>query len=56
MLTLKIGCNYIGDYGPAEVYRRNNAQLQLVSTLLATDSLKSPLLPDLLMPMEKIFM
>lgn len=39
-----------------EVYRRSNAQLELVGTLLAKDSLKSPILPGLVIPMEKIFL
>ena len=38
-----------------EVYRRSNFQLELVGTLLSKDSLQSPILPDFLMPMEKIF-
>jgi len=39
-----------------EVYRRSDAQLEFVSTLLAKDSLKSPILPGLVIPMEKIFL
>ena len=39
-----------------EVYRRNNAQLELVATLLSQDSLESPSLPGFLMPMEKVFL
>ena len=39
-----------------EVYRRSNAQLELVGTLLAKDSLKSPILPGLVILMEKIFL
>ncbi|NEQ50808.1 MAG: hypothetical protein F6K11_11840 [Leptolyngbya sp. SIO3F4] len=38
-----------------EVYRRSDAQLELVGTFLSTDSLKSPMLPGFLMPMAKIF-
>lgn len=38
-----------------EVYRRNNLQLELINTLLSTDSLQSPILPGFLMPIEKIF-
>ncbi|NBD33908.1 MAG: Uma2 family endonuclease [Cyanobacteria bacterium] len=38
-----------------EVYRRSDLQLELVGTLLSKDSLQSPVLPDFLMPMEKIF-
>lgn len=39
-----------------EVYRRSDAQLELVGALLSTDSLKSPLLPDFLIPMAKVFL
>lgn len=39
-----------------EVYRRSEAQLELVATLLSKDNLKSPILPEFLMPMEKVFM
>ena len=39
-----------------EIYRRSNAQLELVGTLLSQDSLESPILPGLLMPMEKVFL
>ena len=39
-----------------EVYRRSEAQLGLVGTLLSKDSLKSPILPGFVMPMEKVFM
>lgn len=39
-----------------EVYRRSDLQLELIGTLLSKDSLKSPILPGFLMPMEKIFL
>ncbi len=38
-----------------EVYRRQNAQLQLVTTLLAEDTLTSPLLPEFNLPIARIF-
>jgi Uma2 family endonuclease len=38
-----------------EVYRRNNAQLQLVATLLAGDILTSPLLPRFSAEIDRIF-
>lgn len=38
-----------------EVYRRENAQLQMVSTLIPGDSLSSPLLPDFQLPIARIF-
>lgn len=38
-----------------EVYRRSDAQLELVGTLLSEDSLQSPILPDFLMSMERVF-
>ncbi len=38
-----------------EIYRRSNAQLQLVSTLLVDDILTSPLLPEFASPVAKIF-
>jgi Uma2 family endonuclease len=38
-----------------EVYRRQNAQLQLVSTLLVEDRLTSPLLPKFNLPIAQIF-
>ncbi|WP_299402768.1 Uma2 family endonuclease [Acaryochloris sp. IP29b_bin.148] len=38
-----------------EVYRRDSAQLQLVGTLLATDDLSSPLLPDFRCTIERFF-
>ncbi|KGF73278.1 hypothetical protein DO97_20805 [Neosynechococcus sphagnicola sy1] len=39
-----------------EIYRRTNAQLQLVATLLAGDTLTSPLLPGFSTPMAAIFL
>jgi Uma2 family endonuclease len=39
-----------------EVYRRNDAQLQLTSTLIETDTLTSALLPGFSLPVEQIFM
>jgi Uma2 family endonuclease len=39
-----------------EVYRRENAQLHLVATLLATDTLTSPLLPGFTVPIAQIFL
>jgi Uma2 family endonuclease len=39
-----------------EVYRRENAQLHLVATLLATDTLTSPLLPGFSLPIAQIFL
>lgn len=38
-----------------EVYRRNQAQLELVCTLLDTDMLTSPLLPKFEMAIAKVF-
>jgi Uma2 family endonuclease len=38
-----------------EVYRRSDHQLKWVGTLVSEESLKSPILPDFLMPMENIF-
>jgi Uma2 family endonuclease len=38
-----------------EIYRRTDAQLQLVGTLLAGDTLTSPLLPGFSVQMERIF-
>ncbi|MGB7414483.1 MAG: Uma2 family endonuclease, partial [Thermosynechococcaceae cyanobacterium] len=38
-----------------EVYRRQNTQLQLVTTLLAEDTLTSPLLPEFNLPIAQIF-
>ena len=38
-----------------EIYRRQNAQLQLIATLLERDSLASPLLPGFTVPMTQIF-
>lgn len=38
-----------------EVYRRENMQLQAVSTLLATDEVTSPLLPGFQCKMERFF-
>ncbi|MBT9316993.1 hypothetical protein IXB50_16310 [Leptothoe spongobia TAU-MAC 1115] len=38
-----------------EVYRRSEAQLELVGTLLSQDSLTSPILPGFAMSMEKVF-
>jgi Uma2 family endonuclease len=38
-----------------EIYRRQAAQLQLVATLLESDSLTSPLLPGFSTPMAQIF-
>jgi Uma2 family endonuclease len=38
-----------------EIYRRRDAQLQLVSTLLVTDTLTSPLLPGFSTPVAQIF-
>jgi Uma2 family endonuclease len=38
-----------------EVYRRTNAQLQLVSTLLVGDTLISPLLPGFSLAINRIF-
>jgi Uma2 family endonuclease len=39
-----------------EIYRRQAAQLQLVATLLETDSLTSPLLPGFSTPVTQIFL
>jgi Uma2 family endonuclease len=38
-----------------EIYRRTDAQLQLVATLLAGDTLTSPLLPEFQIPIDRIF-
>ena len=38
-----------------EIYRRTDAQLQLVATLLAGDHLTSPLLPDFKVEIDRIF-
>ena len=38
-----------------EIYRRTDAQLQLVATLLAGDKLTSPLLPGFSVEIERIF-
>ena len=38
-----------------EVYRRTDAQLQLVATLLASDTLTSPLLPGFSVEIDRIF-
>jgi Uma2 family endonuclease len=38
-----------------EIYRRRDAQLQLVSTLLIADTLTSPLLPGFSTPVAQIF-
>jgi Uma2 family endonuclease len=38
-----------------EIYRRTAAQLQLVSTLLDSDALTSPLLPGFSLPIARIF-
>ena len=38
-----------------EIYRRGELQLELIATLLSKDSLQSPILPDFLVPMTKIF-
>lgn len=38
-----------------EVYRRENTQLVLVSTLTAEDTLTSPLLPDFSCPVSRLF-
>lgn len=38
-----------------EIYRRRDAQLQLVSTLLVADTLTSPLLPGFSTPVAQIF-
>lgn len=38
-----------------EIYRRSEAQLQLVSTLLKDDSLTSPLLPGFNIPLAQVF-
>lgn len=39
-----------------EIYRRVDAQLQLVATLLAGDTLTSPLLPGLSTPVTQVFL
>ncbi len=38
-----------------EVYRRENAQLKLIATLLADDEIKSPLLPDFRVQVQRFF-
>nr|WP_315862031.1 MULTISPECIES: Uma2 family endonuclease [unclassified Picosynechococcus] len=38
-----------------EVYRRNQAQLELVCTLLGDDALTSPLLPDFTIAIDQVF-
>lgn len=38
-----------------EVYRRKTAQLQIVNTLMMGDNLTSPLLPEFLLPITKVF-
>lgn len=38
-----------------EVYRRAAGALRLVATLLATDMLTTPLLPDFACPVERFF-
>ncbi|MBE9170585.1 Uma2 family endonuclease [Pleurocapsales cyanobacterium LEGE 06147] len=38
-----------------EIYRRDNAQLTLVTTLLAGDEITSPLLPDFRCPIQRFF-
>jgi len=38
-----------------EVYRREQAALKLVATLLAEDELTSPLLPAFKVPMARLF-
>jgi Uma2 family endonuclease len=38
-----------------EIYRRSDAQLQLVATLFAGDTLSSPLLPDFSLEIDRIF-
>ena len=38
-----------------EVYRRENAQLNLVATLLESDTLTSPLLPGFVCPLMELF-
>jgi Uma2 family endonuclease len=38
-----------------EIYRRNDARLQLVATLLPGDTLTSPLLPEFKMEIDRIF-
>jgi Uma2 family endonuclease len=38
-----------------EIYRRNDAKLELVATLFSGDVLTSPLLPDFTMAIESIF-
>jgi Uma2 family endonuclease len=44
-----VGCS------PLEIYRRTDAQLQLVATLLVGDTLTSPLLPGFSAEIERIF-
>ena len=38
-----------------EVYRRENTQLKLIATLLATDEISSPLLPGFICKLERFF-
>ncbi|MEL6472334.1 MAG: Uma2 family endonuclease, partial [Cyanobacteria bacterium J06623_4] len=38
-----------------EIYRRENAALQKLATLIATDTLTSPLLPGFECPLTSIF-
>jgi len=38
-----------------EVYRRQNALLELAATLFSSDQLSSPLLPDFICPIAKLF-
>ncbi|WGV28525.1 Uma2 family endonuclease [Halotia branconii] len=38
-----------------EVYRRENAQLKLITTLLADDEITSPLLPDFRVQVQRFF-
>jgi Uma2 family endonuclease len=38
-----------------EIYRRNNAKLELIATLFPGDTLTSPLLPEFTMPIDGIF-
>jgi Uma2 family endonuclease len=39
-----------------EIYRRTDAQLQLLATLLAGDRLTSPLLPGFNVEIDRIFL
>ena len=38
-----------------EIYRRTEAQLQLVATLLAGDTLTSPILPGFIVEIDRLF-